>query len=78
MSNDKRESKKCFLKTRIEATLEEKTNRALEINSQRFVPRHHFSGCLVECVNSYIEGNFVTAAMATQAVDEELIRFIEN
>lgn len=65
-----------YLKSRFEATLEERVQRALDVRPQLIVPYHHFSWASNECVYLYRDGYFVATAMSTQAVNEGLLRFV--
>lgn len=65
-----------YLKSRFEATLEERVQRAMEVRPQTIIPHHHFTWASTECVYLYRDGYFMATAMATQALNEGLIRFI--
>jgi hypothetical protein len=64
------------LKSRFEATFEERVQRALDMRPQVIVPDHHFTWASTECVYLYRDGYFMATAMATQALNEGLIRFV--
>lgn len=66
------------LKSRFEATFEERVQRALDMRPQLIVPDHHSTWASTECVYLYREGYFMATAMATQALNEGLIRFIAD
>lgn len=66
------------LKSRFESTLEERVQRALEVRPQIIVPHHHFTSASTECVYLYRDGYFMGTAMATQSLNEGLIRFIAD
>ena len=74
--NSDEETIRGHLKARFEVTFEEKVQRALEMRPQIIVPHHHFTGASTECVYLYRDGYFMATAMATQALNEGLIRFI--
>lgn len=65
-----------YLKSRFETTFEECVQRALEVRPQSIVPHHHFTLASTECIYLYRDGYFMATAMATQALNEGLIRFI--
>lgn len=65
-----------YLKSRFETTFEERVQRALEVRQQSIVPHHHFTWASTECIYLYRDGYFMATAMATQALNEGLIRFI--
>ena len=67
-----------YLKSRFESTLEERVQRAIEVRSQAVIPHHHFTWASTECVDLYRDGYFMATAMATQALNEGLIRFIAD
>ena len=67
---------RSHLKSRFELTFEEKVQRALEVQPQIIIPHHHFSWASTECVYIYRDGYFIATAMATQALNEGIIRFI--
>jgi hypothetical protein len=64
------------LKSRFESTFEERVQRALEVRPQVIIPHQHFTWASTECVYLYRDGYFMATAMATQALNEGLIRFI--
>ncbi len=66
------------LKSRFESTFEERVQRALEVRPQVIIPHHHFTLASTECVYLYRDGYFMATAMATQALNEGLIRFIAD
>ena len=65
-----------YLTSRFESTLEERVQRAMEVRPQTIIPHHHFTWASTECVYLYRDGYFMATAMATQALNEGLIRFI--
>jgi len=65
-----------YLKSRFETTFEERVQRALDIRPQTIIPHHHFTWASTECIYLYRDGYFMATAMATQALNEGLIRFI--
>jgi hypothetical protein len=67
-----------YLKSRFESTFEERVQRALEVRPQVIVPHHHFTWASTECVYLYRDGYFMATAMATQALNEALLKFIAD
>lgn len=67
-----------YLKSRFESTLEEKVQRAIEVRPQVIIPHHHFTWASTECVYLYRDGYFMATAMATQALNEGLLRFMAD
>jgi len=65
-----------YLKSRFENTFEDRVRRSLEIRSQAIIPHHHFTQASTECVYLYRDGYFLATAMATQALNEAIIRFV--
>lgn len=65
-----------LLRSRFEGSFEQKVQRALEVRPQAIVPHHHFTAVSTECIALYREGFFTATAMATQALNEGLIRFV--
>ncbi len=66
------------LKSRFESTFEERVQRALEVRPQIIIPHHHFTWASTECIYLYRDGYFMATAMATQALNEGLVRFIAD
>ena len=73
-----REAIKAKLQSQFNSRLEDSVDRALEIRHQNIIPNHHFSMVASECVRLYQDGNLTALVMATQALNEGLIRFIEE
>src|SRR5258705_10391611 len=69
---------RAYLKSRFESTFEERVQRALEVRPQIIIPHHHFTWASTECVYLYRDGYFMATAMATQALNEGLVRFIAD
>lgn len=65
-----------LMRDRFEKSFEQKVQRALEVRPQVIVPHHHFTLVSTECISLYREGFFMATAMATQALNEGLIRFV--
>ena len=65
-----------YLESRFKSTFEDRVKRAVEVRPQTIVPNHHFTFASTECVYLYRDGYFMATAMATQAVNEGLIRFV--
>jgi hypothetical protein len=63
------------IRSRFDATFEEKVARALEVRHQTLVAHHHFTWASTECVYLYRDGYFFATTITTQAVNEGIIRF---
>jgi hypothetical protein len=74
--NPDEETIRAHLKSHFEATFEEKVERAKEVRSQIIIPDHYFTRASTECVYLYRDGYFMGTAIATQALNEGLVRFI--
>ncbi len=64
------------LRTRLDATIQERVDRYLEVSHQGIIPSHHFAGASAQCIHLYTDGYFLSAVMVTQAVAEGIRRFI--
>ncbi len=76
--NDERDAIRHKLQSQFNSRLEESIDRALEIQQQNIIPNHHFSMVSSECIRLYQDGHLTATVMATQALNEGLIRFIEE
>lgn len=76
--NSEEATVRAHLKSRFESTFEDRVKRALEVRAQIIIPRHHFTWASTESVYLYRDGYFMATAMATQALNEGLIRFIAD
>ena len=61
-----------------EQTREARVNRLLEINKQGIIGDHHFARASAECINLYRDGHFIATVMATQSVNEGIIKFVAD
>ena len=78
MKNFGKESIRKNLEIQFKASLEDKIDRLLELQSVNIIPNHHFSIASIECKYLYQEGYYFATAIVTQALNEGLIRFIEE
>ena len=59
-----------------EYTREARVDRYLEVDRQRIIGSHHFARASTECIDLYRDGHFIATVMATQAVNEGIIKFV--
>jgi hypothetical protein len=59
-------------------TLDERAHRYFEIEHQGIIGNHHFAIASSECIQLYQDGHFISAVMASQAVNEGIIKFIAD
>ena len=64
------------LRGRLEATIQMRVDRYIEVSPHTMVPNHHFAGASAECVSLYVDGYLLSAVMVTQAVVEGIRRFV--
>lgn len=64
------------LKSLLEATIEQRISRYLEIEHQGIIGNHHFAGASSECISLYRDGYFISAVMVSQAVNEGIMRLV--
>ena len=64
------------LRAQLEATIEQRVDRYIEVSHHPMTPNLHFAAALAECIRLYTDGYFLSAVMVTQAVAEGLRRFI--
>lgn len=57
-------------------TLDERVDRYLEIDHQGIIGNHYFAAASSECINLYRDGHFIATVMASQAVNEGILKFI--
>jgi hypothetical protein len=67
---------KQTLRSMFEQQLNERVNRYLSVNHQRLIGLHHFAYASSECLDAYRDGLFTCCIMATQAVNDGIIKFI--
>lgn len=58
------------------STIEQRTDRYLEVGHQWIIGNHHFAEASSECVKLYRDGYFISAVMVSQAINEGIIKFI--
>ena len=61
-----------------EQTREARVDRYLEIDRQRIIGNYHFSRASTECIDLYRDGHFISTVMATQAVNEGILKFVAD
>jgi hypothetical protein len=66
------------LRQTCKQTIEERVDRYLEINHQGIIGNHYFAAASSECINLYRDGHFISAVMASQSVNEAILRFISE
>ena len=59
-----------------ELTREERVDRYLEIDRQKIIGEYHFASASTECIHLYRDGHFISTVMATQAVNEGILKFV--
>jgi len=64
------------LRANLEATIEKRIGRYLEVRHQNIIPGHHFAAASTECIELYRDGYFLSALMVSQAVAEGIFRFV--
>lgn len=66
------------LRQACEQTLDARIDRYLEINHQGIIGKHYFAAASSECINLYRDGHFIATVMATQAVNEGILKFLAD
>lgn len=61
-----------------EQTRDARIERYLDINHQDMIGAHHFAAASSECINLYRDGHFIATVMATQAVNEAILKFLKE
>lgn len=64
------------LQSELEATIDQRVERYMEIDHQGIISGHHFAAASSECINLYRDGYYISAVMVSQAVNEGIVRFI--
>jgi hypothetical protein len=59
-----------------EQTLDERIDRYLAIDHQGIIGNHYFAAASSECIDLYRDGHFIAAVMASQAVNEGILKLI--
>ncbi len=65
-----------LLRQRDEFSGEQRVRRYLEVKRQGIIPDHHFSQASTECIDLYRDGHFIATVMATQAVNEGILKLV--
>lgn len=76
MQDIRRFQLKDELRQTFELTLEERIDRYLEIDHQGIIGNHYFAAASSECIDLYRDGHFIATVMASQAVNEGILKFI--
>ena len=61
---------------RDEFSREQRVRRYLEIDRQGIIPNHYFAPASTECIELYRDGHFIATVMATQAVNEGILKLV--
>jgi hypothetical protein len=64
------------MRTHLEATIQERISRYIEVCHQGIIANHHFAAASAECIDLYRDGYFLSTVMVTQAVAEGIRRFV--
>ena len=64
------------LRESLEATIEQRVERYIEVSHQNVIPAHHFAAASTQCIELYRDGYFLSAVMVTQAVAEGIRKFV--
>ena len=64
------------LRSRFEATIQERVNRYMEVSHQGIIPNPHFAAASTQCIELYMDGYFLSTVMVTQAVAEAIRKFV--
>ena len=59
-----------------EQILGARIDRYMEIEHQGIIGNHYFAAASSECINLYRDGHFIAAVMASQAVNEGIIKLL--
>ena len=57
---------------------EDRVNRYLEVDRQGIIGGHYFAHASTECIHLYRDGHFIATVMATQAVNEGILKFVAD
>jgi hypothetical protein len=60
----------------LEATIEQRVDRYIEVSHQPITPNPHFAAASSECISLYTDGYFLSTVMVTQAVAEGIRKFV--
>lgn len=61
-----------------EQSLDARVDRCLEVNHAGIIGNHYFAAASSECINLYRDGHFIAAVMATQALNEGILKFLKE
>jgi hypothetical protein len=64
------------LRADLEATIEKRVDRYIEVSHQPITPNPYFAAASAECLRLYTDGFFLSAVMVTQAVAEGIRKFV--
>ncbi len=76
MESDRKVQYKKSLRSILEQTIDDKTDRYFEIDHQGIIANHHFAAASSECIDLYRDGYFISAVMVSQAVNEGIVKLI--
>lgn len=76
METIRREQLKDELRQLFDLTLDVRIDRYLEVNHQGIIGNHHFAATSTQCIDLYRDGQFISAVMVSQAVNEGIIKLI--
>lgn len=65
-----------LLRQRDEFSREQRVRRYLEVKRQGIIPNHYFAPASTECIELYRDGHFIATVMATQAVNEGILKLV--
>jgi hypothetical protein len=61
-----------------EQSLDARVDRYLEIDHAGIIGNHHFAAASSECIDLYRDGHYIATVMATQAVNEGILKFLKE
>ncbi len=64
------------LRQNDEQTLDARVARYMEIDHHGIIGNHYFAPVSSECIDLYRDGHFIAAVMASQAVNEGILKFL--
>ena len=64
------------LQSSLDQTLDQRIDRYLEVDHQGIIGNHHFAAASSECINLYRDGYYISAVMASQAVNEGIVKLV--
>lgn len=60
----------------VQATLDVRIDRYLEIDHQGIIGGHYFAPASSQCIDLYRDGHFIAAVMMTHAVNEAIVKLV--